>query len=109
MPSFNGLGTLVNKIDALEVGYLTLMSITLDAMIVQLIIVQGITFTIGQWILVLFIQLQESVEVSQMFPHTDEEDMDILLTLEELIGNTQQLFKHSIIMMIDDNIVPDGC
>lgn len=88
MPSFNELGTLVNKIDALEVGYLTLMSITLDAMIVQLIIVQGITFTIGQWILVLFIQLQESVEVSQMLPHTNEEDMDILLTLEELIGNT---------------------
>ena len=88
MPSFNGLGTLVDKIDALEVAYISLTSITLDAIPVQLIIVDSITFTIGDGILVLFIQLQESVEVSQMLPHTDEEDMDILLTLEELIGDT---------------------
>lgn len=88
MPSLDCLGTLVNKIDALEVGYISLTSITLDAIPVQLIIVDSITFTIGDGILVLFIQLQESVEVSQMLPHTDEEDMDILLTLEELIGDT---------------------
>ena len=88
MPSFNGLGTLVDKIDALEVAYISLTSITLDAIPVQLIIVDSITFTICDGILVLFIQLQESVEVSQMLPHTDEEDMDILLTLEELIGDT---------------------
>ena len=88
MPSFNGLGTLVNKIDALEIGNISLTGIALDAIPIQFIIVDSITFTIGQWILILFIQLQESVEVSQMFPHTDEENMDILLTLEELIGNT---------------------